>query len=70
MNIENLTFEQAYQQLEAAVQMLDNEKLPLAEMITLYQQGIALAKYCDQQLDQAELSIKMLSETGELIELS
>jgi len=65
-----ITFEQAYQELELIVQRLEVETLPLDDMIALYKQGMALAKQCDQQLEQAELSIKLLLETGDLTDLT
>ncbi|GAB4448078.1 MAG: exodeoxyribonuclease VII small subunit [Anaerolineae bacterium] len=65
-DIEKLSFEQAYSQLEETVQMLESGSLPLAEVIELYQRGMALAQQCGQQLDQAELTIKKLSPSGEL----
>jgi len=64
------SFEQAYQELEIIVQRLETATLPLAEMLALYQQGMALAKQCDQQLEQAELSVKLLLESGNLTELT
>ena len=65
-----ITFEQAYQELELIVQRLEVETLPLDDMIALYKQGMALAQQCDQQLEQAELSIKLLLETGDLTDLT
>ena len=65
--IETLTFEQAYSQLEETVQQLDTGNLPLAEAISLFQRGMALAKHCGLQLDNAELSIKRLTPAGDLV---
>lgn len=66
--IETMTFEQAYQELDETVQQLEAGNLPLEEAIALYQRGMALAKHCNQQLDKAELRIKMLAPTGELVD--
>ena len=38
----------------------------LERALALYEQGMALAKYCGVQLDNAELTIKRLTPTGEL----
>jgi exodeoxyribonuclease VII small subunit len=65
--INNLTFEQAYQQLEETVQKLEAGNLPLAEAISLYERGMALAKHCGRQLDNAELVIKRLTPAGDVI---
>ncbi len=67
-DIEKMTFEQAYGQLEETVQKLEAGNLPLAEALALYQRGMALAKHCSSQLDQAELSIKALAPSGELVD--
>lgn len=66
--IEKLTFEQAYQQLEETVQKLEAGNLPLAEAVALYERGMALAKQCGLQLDEAELTVKQLMPTGELVD--
>jgi exodeoxyribonuclease VII small subunit len=63
-----LTFEQAYAELEQTVQKLQAGNLPLAEALALYQRGMALAKHCEQQLDNAELSVQMLTPAGELVD--
>lgn len=63
-----LTFEQAFAELEETVRKLEAGSLPLAEAIALYQRGMALARHCGQHLDEAELNIKLLSPTGDLID--
>lgn len=66
--IEEMSFEQAYRQLEETVQQLEAGNLPLQEVIALYQRGTALVKYCSQQLDNAELSIKVLTPPGDMVD--
>lgn len=60
--LEALTFEAAYELLQETVQQLESDTLPLAEMLALYEKGIALSQHCDHHLEQAELSIKQLNE--------
>ncbi len=67
-DIEALSFEQAFAQLEETVQKLEAGNLSLEETIALYQAGMALSKRCGQQLDEAELSIKSLMPFGEMVE--
>lgn len=67
-NIQAMTFEQAYGELEAVVQKLEAGSLPLAEAVALYQRGMALAKRCDRHLDEAELSLKTLTPAGDLVD--
>jgi exodeoxyribonuclease VII small subunit len=60
--IEDLTFEQAYTELEACVAKLESGELPLDESLALYERGQALAAYCGKMLDAAELKIERLEE--------
>jgi exodeoxyribonuclease VII small subunit len=66
--IEELSFEQAYRQLEETVQQLEAGNLPLQEVIALYQRGTALVKYCSLSLDNAELSLKTLTPSGDMVD--
>lgn len=66
--ISQLTFEQAYSQLEELVQKLEGGNLSLEESLALYRRGMALAERCGQVLDTAELSIQALAPSGELDE--
>lgn len=60
--LETLSFEQAMQQLEQIVSQLENGEQTLQETLALYQRGQALVQYCLQMLDQAELTIRTLSD--------
>ncbi|TAK66242.1 MAG: exodeoxyribonuclease VII small subunit [Dehalococcoidia bacterium] len=57
------TFEQLYARLEAAVAKLEAGGLPLEEAIELYEQGMTLARQCQERLDKAELKITKLRES-------
>lgn len=61
-SLETLSFEQAMQQLEQIVSQLENGEQTLQETLALYQRGQALVQYCLQMLDQAELTIRTLSD--------
>ena len=67
-DIDQLTFEEAYLRLQETVTQLEAGNLPLAEAMTLYQTGMDLAKQCGLQLDQAELTIKKLTPSGDLVD--
>lgn len=60
--LETLSFEQAMQQLEQIVSQLENGEQTLEETLALYQRGQALVQYCLQMLDQAELTVRTLSD--------
>jgi exodeoxyribonuclease VII small subunit len=54
----DLSYEEAYQQLEKILQALENGDLPLEESLKFYELGAALANYCAHKLDEAELRIR------------
>lgn len=58
--IDELTYEQAFEELEKIISALEEEDHPLEEALALFERGQALAKYCREQLDQAELKVKQL----------
>jgi exodeoxyribonuclease VII small subunit len=64
MTDEQLTFEQAYAQLEEIVTRLETGDLPLAESVALYERGQQLARLCGAMLDTAELRVQQLADDG------
>ncbi|MGH2583231.1 MAG: exodeoxyribonuclease VII small subunit [Anaerolineales bacterium] len=68
IKIEGLTYEQALAELEKIVQELEGEMHSLDESLKLFERGQALAKYCAELLDKAELKVKELSNEGEMRE--
>jgi exodeoxyribonuclease VII small subunit len=64
----NLTFEQAYEELESIVTRLEAGNLSLDESLTLFERGQRLSVWCEDQLNNAELRITKLSAAGEEIE--
>ena len=63
--IKDLSYEEAFAELEAVVTALEGEQRPLDEAIALYERGQALSKRCAALLGQAELKVRQLSG-GEL----
>lgn len=55
------TFEDAMKQLDAIVAKLEEDKLPLEEMLALYEQGTTLARYCGEKLEAAEQKVHLIS---------
>jgi exodeoxyribonuclease VII small subunit len=56
------TFEQLYVKLEEHVGKLEQGGLALEDAIALYEEGMRLARECQQRLDEAELKIVKLRE--------
>ncbi len=69
-NYDELSFEEAMEELESLVRGADSDRLPLAEMITGYEKGTQLYQLCRKRLDEArgriELIRKSADETAEL----
>ncbi len=57
------TFEHLYARLEEAVAKLEKGGLPLEDAIALFEQGMTLARQCQERLDGAELKITKLRES-------
>jgi len=67
---DQLSFEQAFEELQALVRQLEEGELPLDESLRLFERGQALAARCGQLLDQAELRLRTLvsDESGGTVE--
>lgn len=63
---EDLSFEQAYAELEAIVKQLESGELSLEQSVTLFEHGRKLSAYCQTLLDGAELRINQLADDGTL----
>jgi exodeoxyribonuclease VII small subunit len=63
--MEDMAFEAAFGELEEIVQRLEAGELTLEEAISLYERGQALARQCQDRLDQAELRITQLEENAQ-----
>ncbi len=58
--VDNLTFEQAFAELEESVRALERGDLPLEEALALYERGQELSAYCAKLLDEAELKVQQV----------
>jgi exodeoxyribonuclease VII small subunit len=63
-DIGDLTFEQAFGELEETVRKLEEGGLTLEESLALFERGQALAAHCGAQLDRAELKLRQLTPEG------
>ncbi|MHA2621074.1 MAG: exodeoxyribonuclease VII small subunit [bacterium JZ-2024 1] len=69
MEITEMTFEQALQELERTVTRLENEALTLEEALALYKRGLSLFEYCRARLQEAEGWVKQVVPTASGYEL-
>lgn len=62
---ERLSFEEALKRLEKITQTMEGGGLSLEEAIGLFEDGMRLAKICNEQLNAAELKISQLQTLPE-----
>jgi len=64
----NPPFEEALKKLEAVVEAMEADDLPLETLLEKYEEGAKLVKVCQEKLAEAELKIQQLEKTaaGEL----
>lgn len=62
--ISSLSYEQAYEELEALVARMESGELPLEQSVALYERGQRLSAHCQALLEEAELKIKLVDEAG------
>jgi exodeoxyribonuclease VII small subunit len=59
--MDTLSFEEAFERLEASITALQDGKMPLDQALQYYQEGMQLAQYCNGLLQKAELSVQQMS---------
>ncbi len=64
-NIDDMTFEEALNQLTALVEKLESGQLPLEESVAAFEQGVKLTRRCEALLDQAEQRLQVLGNQDE-----
>lgn len=57
------TYETAIKRLQEIVKSLENGGLPLNESVTLFEEGAHLARFCNEELKNAEQKIISLEDT-------
>ena len=63
--MDTLSFEQAFEELEAAVEALQDGQMPLERALNYYEEGMKLAQHCNELLEKAELRVQQLRVTSE-----
>lgn len=63
--VEELSFEQAFQELEGTVRRLEEGDLTLDQAIAFYERGMRLAQRCGNALDAAELQVQQVAEVND-----
>ena len=55
-----LTFEEALAKLEELVRLLEEGKLPLADSLAAFEEGVSLLRRCAVELEEAEGKVEIL----------
>lgn len=58
--INNMTFEQAMEELETVVRQLESGKIKLDEAVAVYERGVKLKNFCEEKLKSAKSKIDKL----------
>lgn len=59
--VEELSYEQAFSELEQIVAALETEERSLEEALAQFERGQALAKRCTALLDKADLKVQQIA---------
>ena len=66
---ENLSFEEALENLETIVKKLETGEVPLDDAIKEFNHAMELAKSCDEKLKSAEEAItKLVKDNNEIVD--
>ncbi len=60
--IKELSYEEAFQQLESLVAQLETGALSLQQSVDVYELGKRLSAHCQDLLEKAELKISLVEE--------
>jgi exodeoxyribonuclease VII small subunit len=58
-------FEDALGELEELVRELESGEQPLEESLARFERGVALSRYCQQSLAEAEQKVRVLINAGD-----
>jgi|GEM_PF-844561 len=66
--MEEISFEQALEELKEIVQTLERGEKPLDEALSLFEKGVSLVALCTKRLDEVERKVEALlrAEDGQL----
>ena len=66
-NDKSQNFEKALERLEAIVAEMEGGTLSLEKMMSCFEEGTELVKFCNQKLNEVEKKIEILAKKGEEI---
>ena len=66
-SVDRLSFEEAITQLEAIVEKMESDSLPLETLLECHEQGIRLQQACQKKLELARERIQKLEESTDCL---
>ena len=64
--ISNISFESAVRELEAIVNQMETNQLPLQDALNAFKHGTALLQQCQKTLADVEQQVRILSDENQL----
>jgi len=64
LDLDELSYEQAFEELKTVIDQLEAGDKPLEETLALYERGQTLFRHCTTLLEQAELKVQQLNADG------
>lgn len=61
-----LKFEGALTRLEEIVRLLEQGESTLDEALVLFEEGVKLARFCNEKLDEADARIEVMIDEGKI----
>lgn len=59
------TLEEAFQELDALIENMEDRDITLEDSFKQYQRGMELLKECNEKIDRVEKKMLLLNENGE-----
>ena len=69
VDIEKLTYEEAFDMMKALVDQLENGQVNLEESLKLFEDGTRLYRHCTAILEKTEMKISKFNEYKEEVEV-
>lgn len=61
-NLEEMTLEEAFEQLDELIDKMEESDLPLEESFALYKKGVSLVEVCNKKIEKVECDIRKVTE--------
>ena len=59
---EEMSLEEAFEELDSVIEQMENNALPLEETFDLYKKGVNLVEFCNKKIEKVECDIKKVTE--------